>query len=680
MKFEHQERVLETSGHISSKAIGMNAGAKAFKILFGTMYPDIIKAVVREIFTNAWDSQKNAGTLDIPIEIHSPTAFEPIFSVRDFGTGMTKQQIDDIYSVVFTSSKDTSNDEAGFMGMGSKTPLGYSDSFMLVSYKDGMMYFYDIHLDETGSPVISLKMECETQEPNGVLVQLAVKPDDFKVFENHIKTFCFGAMTPINVNGSKYENIFKTVFSGEGWQLVESASFSKACVRMGPVVYTLNEQLLVSQEGYRSSTHDLISTFCNASFILDFDIGEFEVTGSREDIIYNRLSYEKIKSRILKCFEEINVQITKEVDEKKTWFEVYDFYLSLKNSTSRIVTQASRNIIWKGKKFFPGYEKPASYFTKKGCVISKFDTGYSTRLKTLSEYSNISKIADSYSTRLTKWKIVYWKQGLKRASSRLKQGKDNGSFSQYHTLYVELHDERALKYLLAYTRAEKVIDLSTIEPKKIERSKKDKKDKTKIYYVDSFDTISNPNYSISYGQKEADFFDKKLKFSKYYIETFRNCIKDDSKYSSAIKFFNIGDRKIPVFSKTDAEKAKALGLVEIKEAFEAAIAKIKLNTDEIKNLYVQSTYDRILNNPSLFIEIFPDVYPNTSNIRPKISGLYKYIKENNADEIKKVVGEVKEKLEKYNELPVIKFLDFNVTFRHTEEAKKYLTETLKGEK
>ena len=89
MKFDVMERKVESFGEISVKEITLSANAKAFKIIFGQIYPDITKAIVRELFTNAWDSQRNAGTLDTPIDIHLPTDWEPYFSVRDYGTGIT---------------------------------------------------------------------------------------------------------------------------------------------------------------------------------------------------------------------------------------------------------------------------------------------------------------------------------------------------------------------------------------------------------------------------------------------------------------------------------------------------------------------------------------------------------------------------------------------------------------
>lgn len=86
MKFDVPSRSVESSGALMVKEIGLSANAKAYQIIFGQIYPDIIKAIVREIFANGWDSQKEAGNLDTPIDIHLPTMWEPYFSVRDYGT------------------------------------------------------------------------------------------------------------------------------------------------------------------------------------------------------------------------------------------------------------------------------------------------------------------------------------------------------------------------------------------------------------------------------------------------------------------------------------------------------------------------------------------------------------------------------------------------------------------
>ena len=333
MKFEIPDNDIMTVGALKTKAISISANAKAYRLIFGQIYPDIIKAIVRELFTNAWDSQKVAGTLSTPIEIHLPTPFEPWFSIRDFGTGMSEEIIDDVYTRVFESTKDDSDEEAGMFGMGSKTPLGYTDSFAITSYVNGMMYAYSIYINKAGEAELALQYKGETEEPNGVYVQVSVKNEDFDSFKNHAETFALHAGTAININRERVLNTRAELMSGENWTLYEeNDKFDDVMyIRMGCVLYRLDTTMMFDNlpeaAGWRRLEYNeqqQIRKLFNMSVIIDFNIGDFQVTGSREDIIYDSVSASKIYYRILNdVVKEIRDQIQFDIKNAKTFGEAY---------------------------------------------------------------------------------------------------------------------------------------------------------------------------------------------------------------------------------------------------------------------------------------------------------------------------------------------------------------------
>lgn len=325
MKFEVDAREIQSSGSISSKKITLSTNAKAFKIIFGQIYPDIIKAIVRELFANAWDSQKQAENLHTPIDIHLPTTLYPYFTIRDYGTGMTPQLIDDIYSRVFESSKDGSDDEVGMFGMGSKTPLGYTDSFSVMSFVDGIFYAYDIYVDVEGHPSIDLKATGPTDQPNGVEVSLGVDPKDFETFKNYAEIFAFGAGTPININRQRFVNQRDVSMFGDRWVLF--ADDQHCMIRMGCVVYKIDATYLKSQISNWQDKNK-IDDFVKLPLVLDFDIGEFQVTGSREDLIYDAQSAIKIKDRLFSVVDEIRSKVSKDIRRSKNVQAAYNKYQS----------------------------------------------------------------------------------------------------------------------------------------------------------------------------------------------------------------------------------------------------------------------------------------------------------------------------------------------------------------
>lgn len=331
MKFNTATKEVQSFGEISKKKISISANAKAYRLIFGQIYPDIIKAIVRELFTNAWDSQKISNNLETPIDIHLPSKWEPYFGIRDYGTGMTPDVIDKIYSNVFESSKDQSNDEAGMFGMGSKTPLGYVDAFSIISYVNGIYWYYDIHMDETGSAVISLKATGETVEPNGVDVQVAVLEKDFDTFKNYVEHFAYGANTPVNINREKFLNVRKIFKSGEGWELYEITdknSYETVHIRMGCVLYAL--KFIYIEKFIDHAKRNKINSLINKPFVLDYSIGTFAVTGSREDIIYDDNSRKLIVDRLLEIANVMIEESAKDIQNSSSYYEAWLKYLQYK--------------------------------------------------------------------------------------------------------------------------------------------------------------------------------------------------------------------------------------------------------------------------------------------------------------------------------------------------------------
>jgi hypothetical protein len=83
MKLGMQEHVDESHGVQEEIAISFEANAVAFYAQISGLAKDKIGYGIREICTNGWDASRGN------FEVHLPTALNPVFRVRDFGTGMT---------------------------------------------------------------------------------------------------------------------------------------------------------------------------------------------------------------------------------------------------------------------------------------------------------------------------------------------------------------------------------------------------------------------------------------------------------------------------------------------------------------------------------------------------------------------------------------------------------------
>lgn len=258
---------------------------KAFKIMSSTLYQNKQGSIVREIASNAVDAHVQAGKADIPFEIHLPNAFEPWFSVRDFGTGLSDEGIRITYCTLFLSTKDESNDAIGAFGLGSKSPFAYTDSFSIISTFNGTRTIYVASLDGRGHPTISEMSSVPTDECNGVEVKIGVETHDFHRFISETADqLKFFKVKPIIRNNSTFQfptlpNVFKSF-----GKLDILDGGRNTYVIQGGVGYPLDlsqisAKLSRDENTFASNVH---SRGCR----LNFDIGEIEVTPSREGISY----------------------------------------------------------------------------------------------------------------------------------------------------------------------------------------------------------------------------------------------------------------------------------------------------------------------------------------------------------------------------------------------------------
>jgi HSP90 family molecular chaperone len=81
-----------TSGLSNQKKFTIEASSKAFKILSAKLYENQIRAIIRELSCNAYDSHIASGHKK-PFDIKLPSQYDPIFYIRDYGTGLSEHDV-----------------------------------------------------------------------------------------------------------------------------------------------------------------------------------------------------------------------------------------------------------------------------------------------------------------------------------------------------------------------------------------------------------------------------------------------------------------------------------------------------------------------------------------------------------------------------------------------------------
>src|SRR5258708_7556006 len=140
MKLEPKKTPTTAVGMQERRAFHFEFNPTTFETL-SQAYSDPIRAVIRELACNSSDAHVMAGT-NKKFEIHLPTTHEPEFLIRDFGTGMDDQEINDLFTMYGGSNKRDNNEVIGALGIGSKSPYAVTPMYQVISIKNGITRMY----------------------------------------------------------------------------------------------------------------------------------------------------------------------------------------------------------------------------------------------------------------------------------------------------------------------------------------------------------------------------------------------------------------------------------------------------------------------------------------------------------------------------------------------------------
>jgi hypothetical protein len=302
------EAILSNVGEIGEFRI--RNSAKAFSILSSGLYANKIRAVVRELSCNAVDSHVAAGRATHPFDVHLPNALEPHFSIRDYGTGLSHDQVTQIYTTYFESTKTNSNAFIGALGLGSKSPFSYTDNFTVTAIQNGKKGIYTAFINDTGVPSIALMMTEATDEPAGVEVKFSVNERyDFDKFRQEARiVYKFFALRPV-VSGSNSFEFEDAEY--ESRDIIPGVHSYKG--RSGSVAIMGNIAYPIDVPAADTSLGDLRGML-NCGLELHFGIGELDFQASREGLSYIPSTIEAIKNKLESLNAALAVVIAKEAD------------------------------------------------------------------------------------------------------------------------------------------------------------------------------------------------------------------------------------------------------------------------------------------------------------------------------------------------------------------------------
>lgn len=319
------------------------------------MYSDPHRATVQETLSNAYDSHKRAGNKVDPVKVyittesgyvltskevdelisksaqfastrlsfsHRPTGTVVLDSgltikkddrlylvVQDYGTGMSRKELETRFFRYGASDKRGSSVERGGFGLGCKAGLSLLGEIKVSSVKDSIRTDAVGYLNSEVNRVDYTDMGA-TDEPNGTRIETPFQASNIKKIVSSIKSphlRIFWDETPLEINGEKWDGKESLILnaaknnwhqikaeSGTVWFSTETAMassyYSRAslysiAVNLGGVAYNVD----MKEEAISNTLKEL--GFSNGlTYNLAFDVpltSLVALTPSRESILYD---------------------------------------------------------------------------------------------------------------------------------------------------------------------------------------------------------------------------------------------------------------------------------------------------------------------------------------------------------------------------------------------------------
>lgn len=312
---QSRKATISTSNSNSVGTFRIKESAKAFSILSSSLYQNPIRSIIRELGCNARDAHVAAKNPE-PWVLSLPTALSPEFAVKDYGTGLSHEEVMQIYTTYFESTKTNSNDFVGALGLGSKSPFSYTDNFTVTSVKDGVKNIYSTFLTEEQIPSIVLLDSSKTNEPNGVEVRFSVKSPDFNSFHSEaIEALKFFDQKP-NGYPTGYGHTYQIEkINGIDHVAAKNYSYNSSAsplVIMGGVQYTFDT---------KNPAFEKYKTVLGTSrhhMLIRANIGDVDIQPSRESLTMTKKTIEFISKKFEEALSKINADIEQKIKSAKT--------------------------------------------------------------------------------------------------------------------------------------------------------------------------------------------------------------------------------------------------------------------------------------------------------------------------------------------------------------------------
>jgi hypothetical protein len=224
------------------------------------------------------------------------------------------------------------------LGLGSKSPFCYTDNFTITSIHNQVKRIYNAYFNQTGMPTISLASQENTKDANGVAIQIPIKQTDIGNFSHAVfKAFRFFDVKP-TLTGGTIDWTDKPNFEGTFWKSYSNLNQSYAV--MGGVTYPIDTYKVESEH------YDIVR---KAGLVVHFNIGELDVTPSRESLMYHDWVVKAINDKIALVKKDFVTKVEDQIKNSPNLLDALKALYLLNNQWSFLnSTLINGKVMWNG--------------------------------------------------------------------------------------------------------------------------------------------------------------------------------------------------------------------------------------------------------------------------------------------------------------------------------------------
>ena len=294
---------------------------KMLRMFTKDLYKNPLQTAIQEYINNAKDAHLMVNKCSSLIEITAPTLANQNVIIKDFGPGLSPEDVENVFAKITASNKEHSNKFKGGFGIGSKSWFSINPSFFVISNYNGIKSYYEVTF--TDNIYINLQDSEETNEPNGVEVQLPLAnsnqiPKAEKAIKRAIK---FWKKRPKLINMKL--NPLPFLYEDENFKLIKIGCKEETAVTLSETQYSIKDFECVNS---------LKRMFPRCSIEFKFKVGEVnlknsqEVGPDRENFVQEMEKFlmdkaKKYKDKMPKILKEILDKLSKEEELQLYYFQ-----------------------------------------------------------------------------------------------------------------------------------------------------------------------------------------------------------------------------------------------------------------------------------------------------------------------------------------------------------------------